>query len=424
MPRIIPRLIQKIAEQSDHAKFSFPPAFRRNRAKKSLYQPPPLKPTYNARDYEQSILLKPSNPVTNKKAYVRHKTLAPRQYGQPSPQPGEVDPTRLMNDSEYNWWANPYLRMLTSPLRKCIVTGRHLPTDLLIRLVALRVSAARIRHKGDPAVMVPVIVPDGLQHPKFTRRVAGGAIYAHCWKQVIERIQTRFHHYPRVPGCVASPHLDHQIAHQLRLRVVQEFVFLADRLENLAKAKRWKDTKDPVPVTLRRLTYEEWGHMKMTGTAPYEDAVAIIILPPVNRDTVTKKRPEPSTSALPPDDEQHPKDLPPVSTLLPAVADDQIDASLPDILPTLKIPLYNGVSCFPSRSQRRALHSTLKRILDVESVFNATRPKRGNSAKLSHAFLLCSSGSIAKWCDPAAAAVALWRLRMYEGDGWSKEPIG
>jgi hypothetical protein len=147
MPRIIPRLIQKIAEQSDRAKFSVPLALKNNRAKKSLYQPLRPKPSYYPGDYEQSILLKPGNPVSEKKAYVRHKTQPPRPYadGQHRPKPGDIDPVRLMNDSECNWWANPYctcllqvkcgrltvgisVRMLTSPLRKCTVTGRYLPT--------------------------------------------------------------------------------------------------------------------------------------------------------------------------------------------------------------------------------------------------------------------------------------------------------
>lgn len=110
MPRLIPRLLEKIAKQSDREKFSFPPALRRSRAKKSLYQPLLPKPSYSPKDYEQSILLKPGNPVSNKN-YVRHKTLAPQQYGHPTPKPEEVDPVRVMNDSEYDWWANPY-RML------------------------------------------------------------------------------------------------------------------------------------------------------------------------------------------------------------------------------------------------------------------------------------------------------------------------
>ena len=125
MPRIIPRLIQKIAEQSDRARFSVPQALKSKRAKKSLYQPPLPKPSYFLGDYEKSILLTPGNPVSEKKAYVRHKTRppVPHAYIHRSPKPGEIDPDRLMNDSERNWWANPYCA--------CLPQGEHrrLKTD-------------------------------------------------------------------------------------------------------------------------------------------------------------------------------------------------------------------------------------------------------------------------------------------------------
>jgi len=159
--------------------------------------------------------------------------------------------------------------------------------------------------------------------------------------------------------------------------------------------------------------------VKSNKFAPYDNGVAILVVPPLNKDVATKERPRISLSALPPTDERPPDDSLPASILLPG-SSQPANSTLPSSLPLLHIPLYNGVAAFPSRSQRSALHAVLLRILKAERFIKYLyhKPESSKSSKASHAFLLCSDAATARRGDTAGIARALWRLRMYEGSDW------
>jgi hypothetical protein len=230
--------------------------------------------------------------------------------------------------------------------------------------------------------------------------------------------------------------LAHQIGHLLRVRVLQELELLADRLKHHPRG-----SEDA--TLIRRLTRAEWKSIKATGIIPYENAVAVVVVPPLNRNPITKTRPEPSIDAGASEEDtttsqtaKH-RPLPPLSTLYPTAKPSLDEDIFPDHLPPSKIPLYNGLSLFPSRSQRAALHSRLTRLLLVErrsryrergrletsETSQDAEPKdkwaRGDQ-KASHAFLLCSDEKTVKRGDMAATAIALWRVRMWEGAGWEE----
>lgn len=270
------------------------------------------------------------------------------------------------------------------------------------------------------------LAPDGLSHPKYvSRKVGGSAIYVLCWRKAIERLHPGSH--KRIAGkLLLSPILPEYIAHLLRLRVLQELELLTERLEYAMRSG--KNLGNPA-IILRRLSYDEWGALKSTRTIPYPNAVAVLIVPRPNRHPVTKERPKPSMSASPPDDEERPETLPPLSELMP-----NSDLPLDDetgTLPRLEIPLYNSITAFPSRSQRAALYQFLTRILAAERFLkrlhlkkNRDMPETENGeypsfGKVSHAFVLCSDNRTIRRGDSAAVALALWRLQMYEGDGWT-----
>lgn len=268
-----------------------------------------------------------------------------------------------------------------------------------------------------------VLVPDGILHPKYkSRRRTGGGVYVLCWRHIFQQVRQKGLQNPGCPGAAVHPRIEEHIAHLLRLRVVQEFELLAERLEHAMYSGKNQGTPN---VILRKLTREEWKALKTSGTAPYHDAVAILVVPQVNKDTVTKQRPTGSTSALPPVDQLPIKDLPPVSTLIP-VSLYKHSEDLPDGIPLPKIPLYNGISAFPSRSQRAALHGILQRILHAERMLKRVHSWRYTSShspipgdsRASHAYVLYSNAQTAKRGDPAGIARALWRLRMFEGEGW------
>ena len=281
-----------------------------------------------------------------------------------------------------------------------------------------------IRYKKKDSPPDITLVPDGLLHSKYvSRRVGGSAAYVLCWRKAIERLHPGSH--KRIAGKIGlPPSLPEYIAHLLRLRVLQELELLTERLEYSMRSG--KGLGHPA-VILRRLTYDEWGVLKSTRIVSCPNAVAILIVPQPNRHPVTKERPVPSMSASPPDDEEHPEALPPLSELIPSSCIPLHDET--GALPHREIPLYNSITAFPSRSQRAALFQFITRILAAERFLkrlhlrkNVPEPENGgvsSSRKGSHAFVLCSDKSTIQRGDSAAVALALWRLRSYEGDGWT-----
>jgi hypothetical protein len=228
------------------------------------------------------------------------------------------------------------------------------------------------------------------------------------------------------PHVTYSPRLPDYIAHLLRLRVLQEFELLADRLEY--KMKTLKRPKAYSTVILRRLTHAEWGLMRSSGFIPYQNALAVLILPPVNKDIVTRTRPNRSMSVALTGVNQTKPPTRPLSVLMPVSSSNGELA--PQAIPSPVVPLYNGATAFPDRSQRSALYSILVRILVLERFIKkrlrsvgVSPPKNEeveSSSKASHAFLLCSDEDTVKRGDVAGVARALWRLRMFEGEGWQR----
>lgn len=219
--------------------------------------------------------------------------------------------------------------------------------------------------------------------------------------------------------------ISEQISHQLRLRVLQEVDILAARLSAAPR------TTADNPI-VRRLTRTEWATLKSMGKIPWKDVSCIIIVPPVNKDPTTKQRSKPNfTDALPEDSELQPtqtgKELPPlplVSTL--HLVDEADYEELPEFwgdnhLPHARVPLYNGLSLMPLRSQRAVLHDKLCEVLEIE---RRTRWKLSKSTsthspgdKPSHAFAVFSSAKTVERADTVPLAISLWRIRMWEGGG-------
>jgi hypothetical protein len=226
--------------------------------------------------------------------------------------------------------------------------------------------------------------------------------------------------------------LGSQIDHLLRVRVLQEFEVLADQL----RVRPQGAEESPI---LRRLTRSEFKAIKTAGIIPYRNAIAVLVVPPPNRDPVTKKRPEPSTPFAEGPAEV---DLPvrphslPLSSLHPVEETDPGSTSdSPSSHARPQIPLYNGLTLFPRRAQRAALHARLSRLLFIErraryrqhgplllpaeDHAEADKWARGDN-KASHAYLLCSDAGTALRADATGPAIALWRVNMWNGGGWEE----
>ena len=152
--------------------------------------------------------------------------------------------------------------------------------------------------------------------------------------------------------------LEQHISHLLRVRVLQELQLMADRLQT-----RPRSSKES--FVLRRLTRAEFNAIKATGVVPYKNAVAILIVPPLNRNPKTKMRPKPSIVPTDEDPVEKPplRPAPPLSTLHPTDGTNSDDCDNPS---RAQVPLYHGITLFPNRSQRAALYASLSYLLFVE----------------------------------------------------------
>ncbi|KAG7097125.1 hypothetical protein E1B28_004503 [Marasmius oreades] len=427
MPRILPRLIKKLAENPPRLSERFQhDSLRANKI--SLRRPVPTAPSFNPEDYPKSILISSKNPVSNSGEYIHHKSLPPRicvgkrvntkdskNYGHDAP--------REMTEEERGWWSSPYLRMLASPIRRCLVTGQYLPSDFLVRLSLMKLPSSRPLRFLHPNLQIPsLLVPDGLQHPKFQVRRSGTSVYMLCSKAALVKMKERSLHQRF--GTEVHAFLGEQIRHLLRLRVLQELQLVYEQL-------RFRPRKMANQTLIRRLTRSEWKELQSSGVALIENAIAILVVPPVNRDHITKARPEPSMASSPPSNvsSNRTQDATsrPISVFYPASSNNpQQSSSGPKPLAAHQIPLYHSGSMFPEPTQRAALHKILSDILTVERRARYGTNLGRAEEKPSHAFALLSNEVTIQHADIAAVGVALWRVRMFEGlgcggkSGWMK----
>lgn len=419
MPRLLPRLLKILQDAPEPITLSN----RHTRYKKrvSMKNANPGTPTFTSEGRTHSILLDDANPITEGHLYNRHKSLPPRvRLVKPLQDIGEHDHPREMTDEEREWWSSPYLRMLASPLRECQITRKKLPNDFLIRLAPVHFSASQgVREQQQ-------LVPDGIEHPKFKPRRSTSACYIVCWKDALPYASSRIPLRKMSQNLVMAPLLSVRIGYQLRLRVLQE-------LELLTKKLAASPLEDSAATVLRRLTRSEWNVVRQTNSIPHKDAVALMAVPPVNKNPETKEKPQPSAQLDIADivqidtdrSETSSRRLPPLSVLHPVTDDIS-----PPLLPIAQAPLYHGLSLFPARPQRAALYKALCKLLQAErrarsrahpalgSSQHEKSPRARGDAKGSHAFLLCSNQHTAKRADVVPLAIALWRLRMWEGQAY------
>ncbi|KAG6887271.1 hypothetical protein C0992_013032 [Termitomyces sp. T32_za158] len=396
MVRVLPRLKQVPVS---FEKFVLP-----RKCPRSLRRPVPPRPSFAAVDHVRSILLDDAttNPITNPRVYIRHKSLPPlpRRFDK-TREPTEDDRPRAMSFDERRFASSPYLRMLASPLRQCILTSRFMPNDFLVRLAVQRVPGAQ-----------HTFIPDGLQHTKFTARRSGHAHYVPCTRHAIALLANLSIRRRAAHGIRPHPLLADHIAHLLRLRVLQELEVLADTLQSSTRASN-------APL-LRRLTRAELATIRNTHTVPHPGALAVLIVPPLQKDPATGLRPAPNMSPAPPPPDTAPPKRPldlPACELYPVHPPQWPDAAGDGILPEERIPLYNGAVMFPERGQRAALEARLRRLLQLQWEARPPPAAEPANSKMSHAFLLCSDAESVLRGDTVGVAIALWRLRMFEDKG-------
>lgn len=246
----------------------------------------------------------------------------------------------------------------------------------------------------------------------------------------------------RISRAPNYPPLSEQVEEHLSRRVLQELEFLADHVRASPKASARY-------TVCRRLTRDEWRNIQSTGIIPWVDAVAIIVVARPNKDINSGKRPDAQlafstkkTKSIEDADRTHLRPLPPLTVLHHTAKSDKCLARDNDFLPHLRIPAYNGLALFPSPNERAALYEALSQLLLVERVARRRDPLSGHSneftvgtrecapgdavnrkEKPSPAYIFFSNSETVKRGDAAVLAIALWRLRMWQGGGWRGETV-
>ncbi|RPD67022.1 hypothetical protein L227DRAFT_11615 [Lentinus tigrinus ALCF2SS1-6] len=444
MPRLIPRLLRSL----EHAR-SLPRKPPRRTAPQRRKKDPPITRVFTRPEEvgiaptgrRQSILLdrKAVRLIYRHARYEREKAPAPQisvsktQWAAKQRRgraPLGVIPKEMTRE-ERQFFANPYLRMLGSPLRKCLVSEYLLPRDLLIGMTPMLLPNER----GKTAFL-----PAGISNPRD--QTGGKMRYILCWKSVVEHLKQTgiFKRWRTSSASEISMHalIVQQIGHELRMRVLLELDILEQRLRRVQQPSS--------PPLLRWLTRGEWNAIKTNGMVPFDNAIAVLVVPPLNKDLNSKNRPKPHDSSEPPEDlldpsPSRPQSLP-LSVLYPTTAkEDFCKVDVLDLLPPARVPIYNGVPLFPSRKQRAALRAALGRVLTAEHFAKRGLGQRSLRAtedsdqsdlsgqvvkgdqKASHAVLVCSDERTIFRGDTVPLAIALWRLRMWEASEDDKDAM-
>lgn len=409
MPRLLPRLVKEILRTREKASTEGEKvAFFNEKPKLKNRVTPRLadsSQTFSLHGRNKSILLDEVNPILHRDQFL-HKKLGLRKPFVRQDTDEKKDKPQTMSLAERGFSSNPYIRMLSSPLRQCILTGKYLPTDFMIRLAILQTS------NDISAQPRAILLPDGLEHPRYRRRSSGRGCYIMCHKQAIHAC-IHGKKLKRIPTTVKSHSLlSEQLVSQLRNRVLQELDLLADRL-------RCTPQKSRETFVVRKLTRSEWNDIKSSGRLSHPGAVAILIVPPVQKRTLLCAQ-EPrdyQQSSLSPLCEIYPNILIPNSSF----ADSQ-----PPLSPNI-IPVYNGVALFPLPSLRHELHQKLQMVLTVERKARWRQKEASFSKpimdkdkqKSSHAYVIFADHDTVQRSDSVPLTIALWRLRLWEGFGWN-----
>jgi len=196
-------------------------------------------------------------------------------------------------------------------------------------------------------------------------------------------------------------------------------------LELLSESLRCAPQGSLENTVFRRVTRAEWAEIKTSGRIPQPGAVALLVVPPLNHKETSNGR----------DSDESPSrtriNLPPLSLLHGTRIEDHEGVRPEALLSTPQVPLYNGLALFPCRSMRWKLYRSFQKALLIErrARWRQGGPSRGAERSLdsgakvvrdqaSHAYLLRSDENTVWRADSVPLAIALWRVRIWEGQGW------
>ena len=237
---------------------------------------------------------------------------------------------------------------------------------------------------------------------------------------------------------IAHALLPQQIVSLLRRRISQELEVLRNSLRTVPQG-----VLGPGAHVVRRLTRQEWADLSASGRLSVPGAAAIVVVPPVHKNMLKPTRPRTS------DDPDGARAL---STFCEDASREYATTSS-----RRKIPIYHGAVVWPDPAERDAVRLLLKEIVGLErqARYKATllskpsrkaslasssadgvipglvaetdagpKSKKGARAKgldkASDAYLLRSTRDTVVRADTVPLCIALWRLRIWFGQGWDR----
>ncbi|KAG8691710.1 hypothetical protein FRC11_011994 [Ceratobasidium sp. 423] len=353
-----------------------------------VLQTPRFSPTFRGR--KSSVILDndpSSNVIVNPNLLKMHKSAPPSSRT-------EGNGRQSMTDQEFAWWSDPFLRMLSSPLRICTLTKRYAPTDHLIRMTAtLFAQPGESISSSTPAY----IMPSNLHHPRYAQHARGQGAYIPCSKKAVPLLSGKGRHRGLFPGAEVHDLLEEQVTSGLQARCVEEAELLATSLRTTARYK----LGEPVAFAVRRLTVAEYEATQKLSRIYDPKVIAVIVAPKVEEGQETKVEP------------------PQKSQLLHRGTGAALAFASAPLVP--RIPMYWIPSLFCDSSRKAALRKALDSALDSERTAVRTARQSQPTAqdlynvphepKSKDAYALCASRRV----DAVPLAIAFWRLRLWEG---------
>lgn len=176
---------------------------------------------------------------------------------------------------------------------------------------------------------------------------------------------------------------------------------------------------------LRRLTRREWVGVKaghLTASGGTLGAVAILVVPKVRvRDDVAS---EIKSTWMDNSFATNPATVPDIPC---QQAFELVMMSGGSLREALQVPLYHGGAIFPRAEDRMKLRLGLDRLLGAEHRRRSQRRHGDDTTKTpgdtldkaSDAYILLGAQEPTQSIDATPLAIALWRLRLWEGIGWT-----
>ncbi|GAA6009464.1 hypothetical protein JCM10207_003791 [Rhodosporidiobolus poonsookiae] len=168
--------------------------------------------------------------------------------------------------------------ILSSPLRRCLLTNKVLPRALMLRFELVRPPS--LAHSSRL-----FLVPSDILHPRFTplEQSKGKGLWVTCWREAVETLAKKGS-YKRLHGsAVLDPTAATQLVHsQLARRIVQEAEIYAER------AKSWPSSADPIlsACPVERVDLDDLEARRGAGAGSDRRLLAILdFSPPSSTDT-------------------------------------------------------------------------------------------------------------------------------------------